>query len=753
MMTKLRNNKKLLYAGLGVVILVVAALLVASFLKDDPIEEVEEAVQIKQGSIAAYDKDNKVLPADENFEKVAESNVLELWADRTTGHFQVKDKRTGHVTRSYPNPDQFENAGVSNNWLNHLRSPVVMDVIDFKAKSPNPFMTSVAQENARISEWNLIDGGYSVTFSMSQKELEIALEVRLVDDYVETRIIDDKLVEGKFKFVNVKTFPFLGAEQYVGQDGYLLLPDGPGAIYRFKNDVWDDRTPWKEPIYGHDDSYWTISTNRQRVTMPIVGYKSGNTAYLAVAHDGEEYGYVYASHAGVNSNYNWATFEHTYRLSYWQPTSKTDSSKGFYTYTKDRFHEDRVIRYYFLPTDQSDVAGMAAKYRDYLIHEKGMQLRTAESDQLPLYLSLLGGDIEKGTFRNRYVPGTTTEQAKEIVGDLHASGINNLVVNYIGWQSGGYTHWGFGMDVAKQLGGNSGMKSLADYIHELGGKLILNVNYYYNTDGKDFKANLHGMQNLAGSILKFKYYFSNVDYTVISPKYALEKLQDDLKKYKELGADGLLFEGLGSSLSSDYNSRYFSMRPETAEVQAEIAKTARDGLGSTLLDYGNAYLLPYSDSIVMPNDYSYDLFVDEPVAFAPMALHGLVEYSLGFSNKRDEYQTEFLRAVEYGSIPSFELMYEETTKFRNVFSISTYSANYFEWKETLLKEYNRLNEALGDVQDVLMVNNRSIAYNVKETTYANGKRIIVNYNTTPVTVEGNQIPAMDFIVLNGGGQN
>ena len=57
---------------------------------------------------------------------------------------------------------------------------------------------------------------------------------------------------------------------------------------------------------------------------------------------------------------------------------------------------------------------------------------------------------------------------------------------------------------------------------------------------------------------------------------------------------------------------------------------------------------------------------------------------------------------------------------------------------------------LKDVQDQRIVDHRILADGVHQTTYANGKSIIVNYNREAVTVDGRWIGAENFIVLEGG---
>jgi hypothetical protein len=123
---------------------------------------------------------------------------------------------------------------------------------------------------------------------------------------------------------------------------------------------------------------------------------------------------------------------------------------------------------------------------------------------------------------------------------------------------------------------------------------------------------------------------------------------------------------------------------------------------------------------------------------------------MNWGNARDEYRKDFLRGIEYGAAPTFGVMQAKTEKMKRAYTVWQYSLNYDEWEAAIAKEYKRFNEALGDVQGEFMTSNRTLAPKVKESAFSGGKKIIVNYNDTEVTVEGTTIPAQDFAVVKGG---
>lgn len=716
-------------------------------------ESLTEQVQVRQDVIPEGLKPavstNGELPNEADFEQVAESETLVLYADKNTGHFKIRDKRDRHELRSYPNPEDWPLETISGTWRSHLLSPIMLETVESALKTEVK-VSSLLSLKGGIKSWKPIEDGFVVTFAMPSIQMAIPIEVRLRDDYVETKVVDAELIEGKDSLINLKVFPFLGAAQPRGQEGYLLLPDGSGAIYRFKENISNERSVYREPIYGIDRAFNSVFTNRKPITMPVFGIKSGSSAFLAVASEGEEYGYIYAAPAGVYSQYAWATVEHNYRLQYFQPTTY-DKLSGFYTYSKIKFGGDRKIRYYVMPESESDYSGMAAKYRDYLMKEKGLERQEAGDSQLPLYLDLIGGDSEKGFLRNRYITGSTTDEAKSILDRLHAQGIPRLVVTYQGWQTGGASQIGFGAQVDKRLGGNDGMRSFAEYAKSKGDTVLLETDFTLNTDGDSFDSKRQAMQDQAGSVMKFSRPQSNDEIAIVSPEVSLSKMEDALESFAKLGVDGLQLGGTGHMLFSDYNRRYRTSREEAALLQSELLNAVQKKFPAVSVIGGNAYALQNADAVrQLAGDYSYDLFLDEAVPFAQMALHGLVPYTMNWGNARDEYRKDFLRGIEYGAAPTFGVMNAKTEKMKRAYTVWQYSLNYDEWEAAIVEEYKRFNEALGDVQGHFMTINRTVAPKVKESVYSNGKKIIVNYNDTEVSVEGRRIPPQDFVVVKGG---
>ncbi|XEC92910.1 DUF5696 domain-containing protein [Paenibacillus tarimensis] len=696
---------------------------------------------------------------DNEFQKVAESEALVLSVHPPTGHFHIMDNRSGQLYRSYPNPDHMEFETTGGAWINHIKSPVTLSAVNYEVKRDNAPLTSLLHDKGRIINFKPIENGFALTFDFIEKYIQVPIEVTLADDYVETRIVDEGIKEvGDFKIAELRVYPAFNAHHSLGQEGYLMIPDGSGALVNFVKNRSGLVSEYQERVYGVDWSFSNKMTfsNRHAIKMPVYGLKNETAAHLSVITEGDEYANVFAAPSGSYTNYNWITTSFIYRQRFFQPTS-TDGEKGYYMYQRERLGTDRVVRTYILEPEDADYTGMAKKYRQHLINEYGLKQRTVkENAQVPLHVRFFGGDSNPGFLGFKsFIPLTTTDQAKEIVGTLHQLGINQMNVVYQGWQQGGNSSYGGNLPVDQRIGGESGMADFIQYANSLGFPVHLHAGLYgYNNTEKDgFRRRRDGLRDLSSTIIDFD---SRTEgrVTFVSPGFITKSIGNDLNRLKKLGVNGLSYAwALGDYLNTDYNERYFANRSDVRKIQQSIAGEIVSEFGPGYAFSPNMYMLPYTEHIyTMPDDHSYDSFVDESVPFMQIALHGLVSYSSAPVNQREDYVNEFLRSIEYGSEPSFVLTYAGTEELLRTIGLrGFYSTYYKDWTTEMLKQYQLFNESLGHLQGQLITSHRTITEGVKETVYEGGTRVIVNYNRTPYRSGDVQVEAENFTVIKGGG--
>lgn len=711
---------------------------------------VQAAAQTNVGAVKV-DKGLGELPQEADFKTVAQSGQLELKMDAKTGHFNVIDKRNGNVWRSYPEPEDWMTETQEGIWRTHLRSPVMLRYIDLTGKVTQPKETNLLEEQGKIVDVANIDGGFKLTFDMPSKGFTIPIEVKLEGDSVVTKIIDSGVKESSLSLIWIRLYPFFGAAHSNGQEGYLFIPDGSGALIPYSEHNTNVNRIYQEPVYGIDMSFKANDEPQSRnpIIMPVFGAKSADKGFLTVIEDGAEQTDVVASPSGVFSGYNWITAQQNYRSTYRQVTNE-QKGRFFITYNKtDRFKGDRAVRYIMLDKPKANYVGMAERYRQYLMDIFKLQVLKPKSNKLPVTVNIVGAEQEDGLITDRYLKATDTSDAMKMVQRLYGLGLENMVVNYMGWEEDGHSTYGAERPVDSRIGGEKGMKQFIQFAHTLDIPVYLNTNYMFNNLGlPQFNKRQNGLRDMGGTVRG----------NIVSLGYLEKVLDKEIEYFKKLGADGITLgmvgfttEGLGRSVNSDYNTNFPYTREESRKKQQELLKKFKDASLDVRGTKTSSFVLPYVSTIdQLIDDYSYDSFSETSIPFIQIALHGLVNYTSQHVNERQEYQKQFLRDLEYGSAPSFIFIYGNAEDFKNANEMHLYSPDFRDWETQAVQEYQRMNEALGDVQNKFITNHRTLAPEVKETTYAGGKRIIVNYGNTTYSSGGITVRPMDYVIVKGG---
>lgn len=697
------------------------------------------------------------LPKPADFETVAQNSDITLMADPTTGHFIVKDNRDGAVYRSYPDPQQWKDTSIMGAWRSHLRAPLMFEYKNFSDHQSQTMDSDFIYQHGKIENFKKIKNGFSLTFDVPSIGIKVPVQVTANNNYVQTKIINSGITEKKPVLMWLRLYPFFGAEHTGNASGYMFIPDGSGTLIQFQNsNSQTSNQIYDEPIYGQDQSFAMSVPNHstQRVVMPVFGIHYGNKGFLAVDVQGAGHTEILGSPAGVYSKYNWAAFQQNYRAGFKEYPNRHDTKNSFVAYNvKQRFGDDRTVRYYFLDNGHSNYVGMAQQYRQYLINRYHLS-KIKPKNALPLDLSIIGAGTESGAIRNKSAVETTTSQAMQMIQRLYGLGIQNMSIQYWGWQHKGYSAFGNYSSVNPALGGNGGMKKFVQYAHSMHIPVYLNVNYSVNNTGSDgYIPRYDAMRNQGGTLLVMPDVLKRGGLPMVSEKFMMKQIKKDLPFYKKLGVNGLDMMGIGNDLNSDYNSTYGANRQASKKLQQQLLTMVKDTLGGVQAEQSNIYNVGSLNQINnLTHDDSYHFYTTDSVPFVQIALHGLVAYNSNFENNRQDFINGFLKDIEYGDNPSYIVTAGSSTKLKYTYGLDYYSTKFSDWSSDMVKEYQRYNKALAGVQDQFIVGHKVLTNQVHETDYQNGERIIVNYSSKPYTADQVTVKPKDFVVLKGGSQ-
>lgn len=581
--------------------------------------------------------------------------------------------------------------------------------------------------------------------------------------------------EVSYPLTTLSVLPYFGAGG-AEDAGYMFVPDGSGALIYFNRP-----TPLAEPysrrVYGQDYAAVPLreysAMLKEQIYLPVFGMVNNGQAFLAIIEEGDASARIEAMLPGMRDSYNrvWASFEvrssarvnmeaegeliHLRRLSILMYQARLNKN-------------DIVLRYVFLPEEDTSYAGMARAYRHYLMEKHGLTLLPSRSG-LPLLVDVLGSfDQIKpvlGIPTNVVEPLTTHEQVRLIVDDLLAAGVDELKVRYLGWLRGGIRHvYPRGAPLEKAAGTQRTWQQLSRSLEELGVALYPSVDFlrvHRNNLLDLYVQFIHAPRGLDRSAAVLNTFhiatYQPIDQRqipLLSPARLSGVIDAFLKEYNSYGLSRLALGDLGLLLYGDYrlNPATLVDRVMAAEIIAqEVSRLSADrGL---MIAGSNAYLLPYAEVLVeAPLFARGEAILHQTVPFYALVVSGLVEYAgepFNLSDHRGAFY--LLKLLETGAIPYFALSWEPSSATKNTDFDYLLSTQFREIKGELLAVYNQVRDVLGSQWPLVITDHQVLAPNVCATTYHNGLQVVVNYTAQPYQLSADvAVPGVGFVVVQGG---
>ncbi len=567
-----------------------------------------------------------------------------------------------------------------------------------------------------------------------------------------------------FYLVTIDILRYFGAS--LKEDGYMLVPDGSGALINFNNGKTAEAS-YGATVYGQDATmvyttwYQSQVEAQNTIKMPVFGIKDGDKAVFAVIEDGDAYATIKADVAGKYTGYNDAYASFNY-LQYGS-TSLSDmvGAQSYYLYSDAVFEGVYKLRYAFLSGEQADYSGMAACYREYL-KENGVLGDRITEQQTPFYAEYIGAIDKPKTFLGIKYDAvetvTTFAQAKEITALLKQRGVENLNIIYSGWMNGGlHGTAATKLKVESKLkSGGVNLSEFQEYAKSIGADLYMTteLQYVYEDNLFDGYSSIrYAPRYFDNTVIRINQYglasrvTEDVMASLISPYYVKQITQKLSGNLQKLGITGVNLGTLSWELFSDLQSSVYTDRQMAKQENSAAMQTLKNSGQKLLGDNANAYVLAYVEELINVPLYSNNYrIIDEEVPFYEMVVHGYLSYAGEAMNLTDDYQTTLLKCVEGGAGVYFKWIYEENSVLKETEYDYLYSVNYEVWLERATTDYERMNRELGALSGYEIVSHEYIRKDVAKVVYENGSCVYVNFSKENVTVDGLTVPAKDYIV-------
>lgn len=615
--------------------------------------------------------------------------------------------------------------------------------------------------------------GYTVEDYQADKELvaaEAGSDKPVFNINVVYRLDGDELVveiplnEMEFKdespIYSVCPLPYFGAGGAEDQ-GYLLVPEGGGAIINFNNQKVS-QSGYYSNLYG-----WDMALRREAVVhntrsyFNAFGIANGDDSVLCIMEEGAAYASVRADIGGKSNSYNYVNA--LYRVCPREQYMLTDTgtNSAIYVYIKDLPDETLTQRYHFIHS--ADYADMAKEYQNYLKEKYEGYFTKSGDASTPVAIEILGA-VDKvkqilGVPVSRPLELTSFKEAENMIRELSEEGMDNMSVKLTGWCNGGvYQKVLRRVKPLSELGGKKALKSMLSTADSLGVDVYLDgvTQYAYNSNLLDGFFSYTDAAKLISKERVELHPYSDVTfserehwktYFLLHTELAF-KMAENLEKFADKYGAGVSFRDIGKDLSADYYKKKTYTRQAVLDLQQAELKRLADGGKNVMINVGNDFALPYADMVTNMNlQGSKYTLIDSFVPFYELAVHGYVNYTGESLNLAGNAEEELLRSVEYGAGLSFTLMQESAFSLQKTLYTEYYGAEYDAWHDRMMEIYNRYNSELGHTFSQEMTKHEQLVPGLFCTTYEDGTKVYVNYNYEDVETPSGKVPARDYMTV------
>lgn len=731
----------------------------------------KEASVDQQSNPNMLDLTTGFLASTENeFRTIAENDNLVLSANLSNGEVNIKDKNSGKVWYSNPVDKDKDMLASGYNKVS-LLSQVLLTYTTETGVSMNvgSFMGAVAKKGLtyRIDDESII-----FSYQFDKEELVVPVRYSITEEDFIAEILTANVVElGTNQITVIDLLPFFGAGS-MEDDGYLFVPDGSGALINFNNGK-SSAEELSMPLYGFDngvndrllDSVTAITasfTLPENIFLPVFGEKCNEDGFIAILDEGAARASIKARSSGKYTSYNnvWSTYNYraisTVRLMQKEMEEKSISIAEKAPDTSTNYK----VLYRFLDKGKADYNYMAKAYQEYLIDNEGLTSRTTDGD-IPFYLDLYGYIRKTKSFfgipKDTLITTTTIADSNDIVDELSAAGVKNIVLKYNYWMKNGYYNTiPTNGKTERKIGGFKEMKDLEEKLSSIGGSLYLSTDLLniYKTGRGVSKYN--DVLNSAANTPQMQYEFA-LDSASRDSRYApwyllkpsrlpdyADRFLDNIEKYD---FSNVAFDNLGSTAYSDLSSKGMS-RSHFPELVGNVLGDALDRVDNIMLSGANDYASVKATHIINApmKSSNYDM-EDVSIPFFQLVFHGYSYYSLSATNISSNPEDIALKCLEYGASPMYSWVGRNSEELIGSRTDYLFSPDYSKWMEFATEEYKKINNVLKDTATMEITSHRIIEEGVTETVYGDSLKIIVNYNDSDVSIEGQEIKGRDYLVI------
>ncbi|MCL2442918.1 MAG: DUF5696 domain-containing protein [Treponema sp.] len=629
------------------------------------------------------------------------------------------------------------------------------------------FMKEIAEESFRNAGYTMEDYvadsmRYELTGGAVKPAFSITLRYILDGRSLVVNVPFDKIgFRQAYPITQLHLLPFMGAGD-VNDSGYMLVPDGSGALINFNN-AKQSQVPYNIRVYGWDEAMprdAVISDNK--ALFPAFGIHKNGSALFCIIEEGASYANVRADISGRNSSWNRVYSEFTMVHGALMDIAERNQ-RAVYLY-EAALPEGESITLRYIPTAEPGYMGMAKEYRSWLINNYPALGNRQVINDVPVAVEIIGA-VNKTQHRlglpaDLPLKLTSYRETANMLNDFNSMGWKNVHVKLNGWFNRSVDHTvPTKLKLINALGSRRDFGRVVNAAEDNGYELYPEVDFMFVRDVGMFSGfnlysdaaryvNRERVQRYPYSFIWFgeRKQWGKLNY-LARPAATIRLIDGFMPKAEKLGIQNIAFRNMGSKLAGDYHERRHISREASVKVRQQQFDKLNQSGSNILMHGGFVYSVPWANIItdMIIDDQNFGI-TDSSVPFLPIVLHGIVPYTGRAINLAEDYTKNLLKSVESGAGLYFSFMTEETailqeTKFRQF-----YANEYEKWVGDANALYQKFKADFGHLYNQFITEHVVLAHGVTITGYEDGTRVVVNSSDNDWNYNGNIIKANDYIV-------
>ena len=723
-------------------------------------EDAEEGEEGEEGSALLTDEQGLA-----KMKKYAENSNYALYLNEDTTIFAVQSKADKHVWWSAPlNSESDPNAKPAQR--KKMQSPFYIEFGDVKthtAQSLNAYEGSIKDKDFTISE---IENGVRIDYSIAKIGAVIPMTIVLEDDNVNVSILSEEIKEPPVSDTEGNAILTIGLMQFfgaagIGEDGYMIVPDGSGAIINYNNQRIEARE-YSNKIYGLDSSVTQLKrpAKTEQVYLPVMGAitmgDSTDHGFMAICESGETCATVNAAVSIQNAtSYNncWYEFDVRTTDTYYMGT------RLLTVFEAGEIKQPTLsVGYYLLSDKDLSYVDVAEDYRNYLIEEKGLQ-DNKDKIKSSYYLNVFGGTVKAQSIAgfpiNLETSATTYDQAQDIMKQLAELGVDDITLTYSDFNTAGIKGLiSAGVDYSGTLGGKNDFKELQSYVESVNGQIFPSVGITYMKDsGNGYSYSLNACKQTTKAYATVNnwdiafgipHQVRLVTKTTLSPYYWPDLFRKLRESFNNEGIKTISLGNATTLLYSDFSRGDYTRYDAMTEIIDGLKKFKEAGI-TVLADGANAYALPYVDYVtgVPLTSSNFDLF-DYDIPFYSLVIHGLIPYTTTAINASANATDTIMLSIATATPVNYDMMYTNPNKFTDSDYDSLFYSNYKGWIEPSANAYKLFKENLSDLANKKITDYERVSTYVTKTTFENGVTVTVDTKNLTVDINGKEVDLVQY---------